>query len=219
MRFRYLLWDFDGTLFDTYPPLVRAIEHALADLGVTESREEIERLLGITLADCAAVLVERHSLGAEDFEARMERYYSQATIFDKPPFPGALRVCQRVVAAGGRNFIFTHRGRASLFELLEAYGMAGLFADCLAVEDGYPRKPDPSGLITLIEKHALPRAEVLAVGDRDLDILAGQGAGVRTCLFNAQAPPGLQPDYVIAALEELEYILRFEAGGEAGSSP
>ncbi len=219
MRFRYLLWDFDGTLFDTYPPLVRALEHALADRGITESREEIVRLLGITLADCTAVLVERHGLDAADFEARVEHTYSQATILDKPPFPGALRVCEHVVAAGGRNYIFTHRGRASLFELLEAYGMVGLFADCLAVEDGYPRKPDPSGLITLIEKHALPRTEVLAVGDRDLDILAGQGAGVRTCLFNAQPPPGIQPDYVIAALEELEDILRLDAKDEAASSP
>jgi phosphoglycolate phosphatase-like HAD superfamily hydrolase len=31
--FDYLLWDFDGTLFDTYPPLVHAIEQGAGRMG------------------------------------------------------------------------------------------------------------------------------------------------------------------------------------------
>jgi HAD superfamily hydrolase (TIGR01509 family) len=210
MRFRYLLWDFDGTLFDTYPPLVQAIERALADLGIAEPREEIERLLGITLADCVSTLAEQHGLDAAEFEARIDDYYRQTLPQDMPPFPGAIQVCERLIAAGGRNYIFTHRTRPSLYRLLNAYGVAELFADCLTVEDGYPRKPDPAGFIALLEKHALPRDEVLAVGDRDLDIAAGQGAGVRTCLFSAQPSPGVEPDFQISALVELRGILGLE---------
>jgi phosphoglycolate phosphatase-like HAD superfamily hydrolase len=207
MRFRYLLWDFDGTLFDTYPPLVRAIEHALADREVSEPHPEIERLLGITLADCVATLAQRHGLDAAEFGAQVTQYYRQTALQEMPPFPGAIRVCQRLIAAGGRNYMFTHRTRASLMRLLDGYGVAGLFADSLTVEDGYPRKPDPAGFIALLEKHALPRGEVLAVGDRDLDIVAGQGAGVRTCLFNAQPSPGVEPDYVITEFRALERII------------
>jgi phosphoglycolate phosphatase-like HAD superfamily hydrolase len=207
MRFRYLLWDFDGTLFDTYPPLVRAIERALADLETAEPREEIERLLGITLADCVATLAERHGLDPAALDTQISDYYRQTTPQDMPPFPGAIRVCERLIAAGGRNYMFTHRTRPSLMRLLDGYGVAGLFADCLTVEDGYPRKPDPAGFIALLEKHALPRGEVLAVGDRDLDIVAGQGAGVRTCLFNAQPSPGVKPDYVITQFQALERII------------
>jgi len=210
MQFRYLLWDFDGTLFDTYPPLVRATERALADLGLSEPRQEIERLLSITLADCVTTLAERHSLDADELDARITDYYRQAPVQEMPPFPGAIQVCERLIASGGANYLFTHRTRPSLMRLLDGHGVAGLFADCLTVEDGYPRKPDPAGFIALLDKHALPRDEVLAVGDRDLDILAGQGAGVRTCLFNAQPLPGIQPDFQIGALVELERILGLE---------
>lgn len=207
MRFKYLLWDFDGTLFDTYPPLIRSMEQALADFGIVEPREEIERLLNITLADCFNTLVARHGLDAAQFDARLDVYHANVTIQDRPPFPGAIRVCERLVAAGGTNYIFTHRPRPSLYEFLEAFGVAGLFADCLSTADGYPRKPDPAGFIALIERHALPREDVLAVGDRDLDILAGQGAGVRTCLFSTPPSPGVTPDYRITAFDELEAIL------------
>jgi len=207
MRFRYLLWDFDGTLFDTYPPLVRAIERALADLETAEPRQEIERLLGTTLADSLATLAGRHGLDPAELGMQVAHYYQQTPVQEMPRFPGAIRVCERLIAADGRNYMFTHRTRPSLMRLLDSYGVAGLFADCLTVEDGYPRKPDPAGFVALLEKHALPRSEVLAVGDRDLDILAGQGAGVRTCLFNAQPSPGVKPDYVITDFQALERII------------
>jgi phosphoglycolate phosphatase-like HAD superfamily hydrolase len=179
----------------------------LTDLEVSEPRAEIERLLGITLADCVSVLSERHGLDAAQFETRIDGYYQRTMPQDMPPFPGAIRVCERLIAAGGRNYVFTHRTRPSLMRLLDAYGVAGLFADCLTVEDGYPRKPDPAGFIALLEKHALPRGEVLAVGDRDLDIVAGQGAGVRTCLFGTQPSTGVEPDYVITEFQALKHII------------
>ena len=36
MKYRHLIWDFDGTLFDTYPRICRAYQKALADAGIAE---------------------------------------------------------------------------------------------------------------------------------------------------------------------------------------
>jgi HAD superfamily hydrolase (TIGR01509 family) len=207
MRFRYLLWDFDGTLFDTYPPLVRAIERALAEFEISEPRGVITSLLDDTLSACVSTLVEKHGLDAAAFEAQIDYYWGQTTPRDNPPFPGVIHVCERFLAAGGRNYIVTHRGRESMMGLLEWYKVTGLFADCLTRDDGYPRKPDPASFQAMIEKHGLPRAEVLVIGDRRLDILAGQAAGLHTCLFSAQPMPDLKPDYVIAAYDELGALL------------
>jgi phosphoglycolate phosphatase-like HAD superfamily hydrolase len=207
---RYLLWDFDGTLFDTYPALNLAIRTALADFNITEPEDVIAKLLSDTLDNCFNTLVERHQLDATAFDAQIAQHHANVTIRDRPPFPGALRVCQKLIAAGGKNYLFTHRGRTSLYEFLNEFEMADLFADCLCVSDGYPRKPDPAGFIALIEKNNLPRAQVLAVGDRDLDIQAGKGAGIATCLYNAQPSPGVEPDYIISTFEELERILGLE---------
>lgn len=49
MRFGYLLWNFDGALFDTYPPLIRAMAGALVALGHTVSEARISALLADTI--------------------------------------------------------------------------------------------------------------------------------------------------------------------------
>jgi phosphoglycolate phosphatase-like HAD superfamily hydrolase len=207
MRFKYMLWDFDGTLFDTYPPLIQAIEDALAEFEIGEPRDVITRLLDDTLSACVVTLTEKHGLDGAAFEARIHHYWRQTTPQDNPPFPGVIHACERFLAAGGRNYIVTHRGRESLAALLDWYKVTGLFADCLTRDDGYPRKPDPASFEAMIEKHSLPREEVLAIGDRKLDILAGQAAGVHTCLFSARPVPDAQPDYMIASFDELGALL------------
>lgn len=66
-------------------------------------------------------------------------------------------------------------------------------------DDGFPRKPDPSAFLTLIERHHLPREETLTIGDRELDILAAQAAGVSAALVGTAAvaatPEVVLPDF------------------------
>lgn len=209
MPLRYLLWDMDGTLFDTYPAMTRALVRAFADLGVTVPAELVASLISRTFEHCLDTLCPRHGLDQEAVLARYRQHYRETGVEEQPPFPGVMRVCRRVVQAGGANYIFTHRGRDSLDRFLNFYGVADLFADTLTVDDGYPRKPDPGGFLALIEKHHLPKSAVLVIGDRELDILAGQAAGVKTCLFG-EPEPGLAPDYVIGSYEELEAILELD---------
>ncbi len=209
MPYRYLLWDMDGTLFDTYPAMTRALVQAFADLGVTVPAELVASLISRTFEHCLDTLCPRYSLDQEAVLARYRQHYRGMGVEEQPPFPGVMRVCRRVAQAGGANYIFTHRRRDSLDRFLSFYGVADLFADTLTVNDGYPRKPDPGGFLALIEKHHLPKLAVLVIGDRELDILAGQAAGVKTCLFG-EPGPGLAPDYVIGSYEELEAILELD---------
>ncbi len=208
MRFRYLIWDFDGTLFNTYPPLIRSITRALADYGKSESHETIAILLSDTLSETLDELSARHALDRRAFEGRVDSYQRRVTEHEQPPFLGVISLCERVLKAGGRNFIFTHRSRESMFNLLNWYRVGGLFYECLTVEDGFPRKPDPAGFVALIERHNLPREQVLAVGDRTLDIIAGQQAGVRTCLFRGAVDPNFPPNFVISSFSELKQVLQ-----------
>lgn len=207
MRFRYLIWDFDGTLFDTYPALNRIIRQALDDFGVTETEERVAALLSDTLSNTVETLVTENNLDPAAFEARIDHHFAQITLADRPPFPGAIRVCERFQAAGGRSYIYTHRDRESLMRFLDWQNVAELFAGIVTRDDGYPRKPDPTGFLALIATYDLPKAAVLAVGDRDLDIQAAHGAGVAGCLFSAQPGDGVTPEYVIADFAELEQIL------------
>lgn len=211
MRFDHLIWDFDGTLFDTYPPLVTSIERALQEFAVSAPREQIERLLSDTLATCLQELARMHSLDEAHLEERVMYYQRQVTAQEQPPFSGVIQLCERFVKAGGQNFIFTHRSRDSVNYLLGWYRVQGLFVECLTVEDGFPRKPDPAGFNALIERHRLPRHRVLAIGDRALDVIAGRQAGISTCLFRGEPDPAFPPDFFISSFDELRSILLLSA--------
>ena len=209
---RYLLWDVDGTLFDTYPAFARAFGLLLDELEVTASLDWITGLCKRSLSHCATTLAHKFDVDVDDVLDGFSRHYAGIPAQDQPPFPGVVDVCAYVRAIGGENFIVTHRGSQSLQRLLVVHRMTDCFADRLTRDDDYPRKPDPASFEEMIHRHGLEREAVLAVGDRDIDVLAGRAAGVRTCLFGAVVP-GVEADYSIADYAELYRLLVAENGG------
>jgi phosphoglycolate phosphatase-like HAD superfamily hydrolase len=204
---RYLIWDVDGTLFDTYPAFERAMADALAALGARPEPGEIAPLLRDSLSEAARQLALRHHLDPEALQTGFGQRYHRLLLRSQPPFPGAVELCAGIVDRGGANYIVTHRGRASLDRLLAAFGMADLFADAICADEGYPRKPDPAAFLALIERHGLSPAQGLAVGDRPIDVLAGQAAGLRACLFGPDSVPDLRPDYHVQSMADLHALL------------
>jgi phosphoglycolate phosphatase-like HAD superfamily hydrolase len=134
------------------------------------------------------------------------RHYASIPSEDQPPFPGVRGVCEAILTAGGKNVIVTHRRQETTAALLAAHDMARYFAGAVTHDDGYPRKPDPTAFVAALEQNALPREETMTVGDRDIDILAGQAAGVATCLFGAPRDD-VTPDMFIADFGELLRVL------------
>ena len=211
---RHLIWDVDGTIFDTYPAFARAFGMVLDGLGVTAPSDWISGLCRQSLHLCANTVAREFDADVDGILSGFQAYYATIPAQDQPPFPGVIEVCAYVCATGGRNFIVTHRGRQSLLRLLAAYEMTGYFTDCLTSDDDYPRKPDPASFEEMIRRHHLDREAVLAVGDRAIDVLAGRAAGVRTCLFGT-ALPGVKADYSITDFAELRRILAAERDGQS----
>ena len=211
---RDVIWDVDGTLFDTYPAIARAFSLALQEHGAEVALERIVDLARQSLGHCANTLAGQFGLDASELTREFQGHYARMPDTEQPPFHGVAHVCDYVVATGGRNYIVTHRGRASLQRLLVAHQMTGYFTDCLSADDGFPKKPDPAAFEELMRRHGLEREAVLAVGDREIDVLAGQAAGVQTCLFG-QVAPGVEPDYAINDFAELYCLLVSEHGEES----
>ncbi|MCP4544614.1 MAG: HAD-IA family hydrolase [Chloroflexi bacterium] len=203
---RNLIWDVDGTIFDTYPAMARAFGAALNDLGAEAPLERIESLARQRVSHCAATLAREADVSLEDLRDGFARRFKSTRPQVQVPFPGVVEVCEYACSIGGTNVIITHRGRESTLQLLAAHEMGAYFADILTRGDGYPRKPDPAIYEAMIERHGFGREETLAIGDRDIDVLAGQAAGVRTCLFGS-ASDEVAADFTIADYAELRQIL------------
>jgi phosphoglycolate phosphatase-like HAD superfamily hydrolase len=200
--FRNIIWDVDGTLFDTYPAIAEAFQAALNDLGKGASLDWIESLAKISLSHCVTTLAKHCQLNEEDIGQAFGEHYVHTPPEKQPPFPGVITVCEYICSLGGRNVIVTHRGREGTNELLAANKMTHYFAGCLARDDGYPKKPHPAAFEAMLKTHNLPREETMAVGDRDIDVLAGRATGIFTCLFGLKAER-VVADLTVSSFDEL----------------
>lgn len=205
--YRNIIWDVDGTLFDTYPAMARSIRSALNDLGEDAPLDWIEGLAKKSLGHCVSTLADRYQLDAENIEQAFEKYYDCVTPEEQLPFPGVIKICKYICSIGGKNVIVTHRGRIGTTELLAAHNMTHYFTGSLSRDDGYPRKPDPAAFDAIINLHSMAREKTMTVGDRDIDILAGQLAGVFTCLFG-RVTDGVVADLTISNFDELYRFLQ-----------
>jgi phosphoglycolate phosphatase-like HAD superfamily hydrolase len=213
-QIRNIIWDVDGTLFDTYPPIARAFESAIKHLGKDASIEWIEELSKISLGHCVSEVSTEYKLEKDDIEREFKRYYAEISAEESPPFSGVVEICDYICSISGKNVIVTHRGREGTVELLSTHGMIDKFADCIVRDDGYPRKPDPAVFIAALERNNLEREETINVGDREIDIVAGQSAGIFSCLYGGKTG-SVRPDLVADNFGDLyQFILDRNKGQE-----
>ncbi len=191
MLFRYFFWDFDGTLFDTYPRVTRAFQKGLADLGVDMAYAPLFVLVKRSLACAAKECARIYGCDADEALSRYHAHAEEEGDESMRPYPGAPEALRAVCARGGRNYLYTHRGQSGV-DAVARYGLADCFADYVTNQDGFPSKPAPDALLYLMQKHALPARDCVMIGDRDIDVEAGKNAGMAGALFD---PDGLYAGY------------------------
>lgn len=189
LPYTHWFWDFDGTLFDTYPRVVRAFQKGLRAKGIGVADEEVLRLVKIGLGTAA------RSFEGGRLEEELMAYYIRHAEDEGPeglvPYPGAGEMLRQVALRGGKNYLYTHRDATSI-QGLALHGLWPLFTDAVTAADNYPHKPAPDALLHLMHKHGLHPASCCMVGDRRIDLDAGKNAGVAGILFD---PDGFYADY------------------------
>ena len=194
------IWDFDGTLFDTYPAMVDGAWQALKDFGISMDKKEIYFKMK---KYSTSYLINESNLNAKEFNELFHRYEKESTEVSRP-FPETKQVLEMLKDNGGRHFILTHRLTESTWGLLKEHRLAHLIEEVVGIDQDFPRKPDPASLNYLIDTFHLERTDTMMIGDRRLDIEAGKNAGVATCLYDIDHFLGAIPaDYVVGNLNEI----------------
>lgn len=194
------IWDFDGTLFDTYSAMVDGAWQALKDFGISMDKKEIYFKMK---KYSTSYLINESNLNAREFNELFHRYEKESTEVSRP-FPETKQVLEMLKDNGGRHFILTHRLTESTWGLLKEHRLAHLIEEVVGIDQDFPRKPDPASLNYLIDTFHLERTDTMMIGDRRLDIEAGKNAGVATCLYDIDHFLGEIPaDYVVGNLNEI----------------
>ena len=207
---KHVIWDFDGTLFDSYPGMVNAFLRALKKYGIEAKYDEVLKLFLNSEKTAVQYYQKRFLLGEELIEVYQDEK-SHIDLSSMLPFPYAKEVCQRIKEAGRYNYILTHRG-STTYDILRKNGMVELFTEIVTKDNQFARKPDPEAIYYLLDKYQIHPKEAMIVGDREIEILLGQKAKVKTCFYESgNREPELQADYRVKSLEEVLTILNIES--------
>ena len=206
---KHVIWDFDGTLFDSYPGMVNAFLRALKKYGIEAKYDEVLKLF-LNSEKTAVQYYQNQFLLGEELTEVYQDEKSHIDLSNMLPFPYAKEVCQRIKEAGRYNYILTHRG-STTYDILRKNGMVELFTEIVTKDNHFARKPDPEAIYYLLDKYQIDLKEAMIVGDREIEILLGQKAKVKTCFYESgNREPELQADYRVKSLEEVLDIMNIK---------
>lgn len=194
------IWDFDGTLYDTYPVMLQALLKTLHDYQQVLPAEEVYRKIKET---SIRQLITELPVPQKKFDETYHRYEA-LSLTESFPFEATPDVLAALKAAGAQHFILTHRTVESTWQLLKRDGLADFVTEIIGSDSGFPRKPDPTSLEYLTVRYQLDKKKSVMVGDRPLDIKAGENAGIQTIFYNRDgfANP-VVPDFEVTSLREI----------------
>ena len=208
LRYRLLVFDWDGTLADSAAIIVEAIQLACADLGLPIPTDAAARyVIGLGLHDAL-----RHvtpTLAERDYPALSARYRVHYLNRDPeiPLFAGAEMLLSSLNARGHALAVATGKSRRGLDRALEQAGIGASFAATRCADEGFP-KPNPDMLLYLMDRLGAAPAETLMIGDTTHDLMLAANAGVDAIgvAYGAHPGPALaaQPNRaIVGSVEEL----------------
>lgn len=187
----HLFWDFDGTLYDSYPQLLHSFTSGLKALSLDHlwSKAEILKRLKVSVYHAALVCAAESGKDVQEIMNSYRVFHEQESSF--PPYGGLEQCLKTLHDAGYHHYLYTHRDRSAVDQLKQD-DLWKLFDDAVLRTDGYPDKPAPDALLAMMERNHLSAAECAMIGDRDIDLDAGHNAGMSGILFD---PDGFYAGY------------------------
>lgn len=209
MKCKHFIWDFDGTLLNTYPAMVKAFYKTCQDYKFPADENIILEKMKISLQTVIDYYSKRFTFPPTfliDFQKNRDLIESQEVI----PYEDTKRILEQIQQSGYCNYVVTHRGSSTL-DLLEKHNLRHYFKEVVMKENGFERKPSPESINYLVKKYELNRDETVMIGDRSLDVEAGRAAGVHTCFFvEYNTGETNNAELVIGRLSELEQFVSWE---------
>ncbi len=179
---RLVVFDFDGTLADTWRDLWTALNRTLEDGGQPAVQgPDVRAWIG----DGALKLLERALPDSESTPERLavwfERFrlhYDQCCLETTELYPGISRCLEDL--SSERLAVLSNKPGRFLDRIIDGLHLKGHFEAVLGGDAIDARKPDPRVLENVIETVGSEIEEVWMVGDSGVDVATGRAAGART---------------------------------------
>ncbi len=210
--FKYILFDFDGTVFDTVEGITKSVRYAINLRGMDAELDSLRCFAGPPLVDMFMEHFGFTQAEAEQATADFRVRYEPTGLHECCVFSGVAELLKALRAHGLVTAVATSKPEKLARELLEENNMLGLFdAICGSLPNGNNSEKWQIVSRVMESLGAVPEETVL-VGDTKYDVLGAHRCGIK-CIgveYGYAAPGELAAagaDYILPDIPALEGFL------------
>ena len=212
-----VLFDFDGTLVDSAPDIIAALNRLLGELG----HEHVDYHAFRTRAgDGARNLLEQvlTGRGASFTDAELPRlverllaHYYETMTDNTRPYPAVPDILSEIYQSGMALAVCTNRTQATTEQLLSHFGLAQMFGAVLCADTVTAKKPDARHLFEAMQLLGAAPERTIMVGDTATDVAAARNAGIKVVTvsygYSVRPATDLGADAILADFAKLPALL------------
>ncbi len=175
---KYILFDFDGTVFDSAEGITKSVQYALGKMGIHAELDELMCFAGPPLDEMFAL---RYGMSEDEAQKAVQFYRERYTPIgweECTPFAGMHELMHRLRDKGAKIAVATSKPRRFAEQILEKYGMRDAFDLVCGSELDGTRGQKWEVIEYALQSFGISPDEAIMVGDRKYDVIGAEKCGV-----------------------------------------
>lgn len=183
MKFKAVIFDLDGTLLDSLQDLANTLNSVLAGNDLeTHTQETIRHLVGYGMSALVRNalppnLQNRPEL-IEKLKQEMQEHYAETWKDNTRPYPGIAELLDWLDTTPIKKGVLSNKPDQLTRLCVETLLSPWQFDSVTGHHSDMNHKPDPQGALLMADEMGIDPAEILYVGDSEVDMLTANAAGM-----------------------------------------
>lgn len=208
---KYILFDFDGTVFDSAEGITKSVQYALGKMGIHAELDELMCFAGPPLDEMFAL---RYGMSEDEAQTAVRFYRERYTPIgweECTPFAGMHELMHRLRGKGAKIAVATSKPRRFAEQILEKYGMRDAFDLVCGSEFDGTRGQKWEVIEYALQSFGISPDEAIMVGDRKYDVIGAKKCGVE-CIgvrFGYAEPGELEREGAVYVAENADDLFEY----------
>ena len=179
-QYKYIFWDMDGTIINSYPGVIESALYALNHFGITEKDPEVlRRFIGPPLRVTFGEVYHMDEMQIEQAVAKYRENYDGRAMFKCEVYPGVAQAMEKFKSAGFQQIIASSKPETMCRLILDRFGLIEKMDDVVGasldgridskqqvLEEAFRRLGNPD------------KREVVLIGDTRYDVIGANSVGI-----------------------------------------
>lgn len=183
MKYKYLLFDLDGTLTNPEEGITKSFAYAMEKIGLpAESREELRKVIGPPLMQSFQEFYDLPEETAKQGTAWYRERYGEIGWKENEVYDGIPEMLAALKEQGYQMILATSKPERFAVKIMEMFQIDGYFTMLCGADDYAANRGTKEEVVryALEQNHITDVNEVLMIGDRKYDVIGAGAVGIQT---------------------------------------